>query len=298
MKPLVTICCITYNHLNYITECIEGFLLQKTTFPIEILIFDDASTDGTKEIIEKYASQEKRVKTFLQTENQWLKKKYGLLDWLFPVAKGKYIALCEGDDYWTDPYKLQKQVDFLECNNDYVCCLTESLVGDTSIQKNHSGILEDTDILSEQILIDCSFATNTIIFRNNLINFSDKIFLEAPLGDTLILYLLSLKGKIKYFSFTTGFYRKHMGGLYTSASGIVKIERQIIFLKLLLKNNYIKHESLINKLMNAMYLDMAYNYAFSGNKLKSISCFKNVNICYYFLYPKKVVKTIFHLIVK
>ena len=102
MKPLVSICCIIYNHVNYISECIEGFLLQRTTFPIEILIFDDASTDGTKEIIEKYARQYRRIKTFLQTENQGLKQKYGLIDWSFPAAQVKYIALYEGDDYWVD----------------------------------------------------------------------------------------------------------------------------------------------------------------------------------------------------
>jgi glycosyltransferase involved in cell wall biosynthesis len=108
MDPLVSICCITYNHEPYIRDAIEGFLMQKTDFPVEILIFDDASQDRTQEIIKEYASKNENIITFLQTENQWSKGKDGLIDWLFPSAKGKYIALCEGDDYWIDPYETAK----------------------------------------------------------------------------------------------------------------------------------------------------------------------------------------------
>jgi glycosyltransferase involved in cell wall biosynthesis len=119
--PLVSICCITYNHEKYIRETIEGFLIQKTKFPIEIIIHDDASADNTANIIREYEKKFPHLITAIyQKENQYSKGVRSItVKFTFPIARGKYIALCEGDDYWTDPYKLQKQVDFLEANPEY-----------------------------------------------------------------------------------------------------------------------------------------------------------------------------------
>jgi len=120
-NPLVSVSCITYNHEPYIRQCLDGFLMQQCDFEYEILIHDDASTDGTSEIIREY--QEKYpeiIKPIIQTENQWSQGVRGIMaKFNFSRARGKYIALCEGDDYWTDPLKLQKQVDFLENNPEY-----------------------------------------------------------------------------------------------------------------------------------------------------------------------------------
>ena len=116
-KPIVSICCITLHHEKYIRDAIEGFLMQKTSFPIEILIHDDASTDDTANIIREYEEKFPNIiKPIYQTENQYSKGISISATYQFPRALGKYIALCEGDDYWTDPLKLQKQVDF--CNNE------------------------------------------------------------------------------------------------------------------------------------------------------------------------------------
>ena len=105
--PLVSICSITYNHAPYIRQCLDGFLMQKTNFKYEIIIHDDASTDGTAEIIKEYAERYPDLITpVFQTENQYSKGLRGFFaKFVFPHAKGKYIALCEGDDYWIDPYK-------------------------------------------------------------------------------------------------------------------------------------------------------------------------------------------------
>ncbi len=113
-QPLVSISCITYNHVSFIREAIEGFLMQKTTFPVELLIHDDASNDGTAEIIEEYERAHPSLffPTY-QTKNQFSQGvKVGVKN--RERARGKYIALCEGDDYWTDPLKLQKQVELME----------------------------------------------------------------------------------------------------------------------------------------------------------------------------------------
>ena len=118
--PLVSINCLVYNHEPYLRDCFEGFVIQKTDFPFEILVHDDASTDKSALIISEYT--EKYPSLFLpiyQKENQYSKGVKVSDTFQYPRAKGKYIALCEGDDYWTDPMKLQKQVDFLEANPEY-----------------------------------------------------------------------------------------------------------------------------------------------------------------------------------
>jgi len=112
--PLVSICCITYNHENYIRDAIEGFLMQKTDFPFEIIIHDDASTDATADIIREYEEKHPDIiKPIYQTENQYSKGEKVAL-FTYKAARGRYIALCEGDDYWIDPLKLQKQITEME----------------------------------------------------------------------------------------------------------------------------------------------------------------------------------------
>lgn len=112
-SPLVSITCLTYNHAPYLRQCLDGFVMQKTSFPIEILIYDDASEDGTQDIIREYERKyPDLIKPIYQTENQYSKGVKVEFVYNYPRAKGKYIAFCEGDDYWTDPNKLQKQIDF------------------------------------------------------------------------------------------------------------------------------------------------------------------------------------------
>lgn len=112
---MVSIMCITYNHEPYIRQCLEGFVMQKTNFRFEAIVHDDASTDGTAAIIREYAEKYPDIiKPIYETENQYSKHDGSLRRIMDEACKGKYIALCEGDDYWTDPQKLQIQVDFME----------------------------------------------------------------------------------------------------------------------------------------------------------------------------------------
>ncbi len=124
--PLVSICCITYNHEPYIRKCLDGFLMQKVDFPIEIIIGEDCSTDKTRQICEEYAKRHPHLINLLPSEHN-----LGCLDNEYRVmktARGKYIAFCEGDDYWTEPTKLQRQVDFLESHPEYTVCFHNRLV--------------------------------------------------------------------------------------------------------------------------------------------------------------------------
>ena len=123
--PLVSICCITYNHAPYIRQCLDGFVMQKTNFTFEVLVHDDASTDDTADIIREYEARYPGIiKPIYQTENQYSQGVNVNRTYNYPRAHGKYIALCEGDDYWTDPLKLQKQVDFLEANENVMMVYT------------------------------------------------------------------------------------------------------------------------------------------------------------------------------
>lgn len=121
----VSVVCNAYNHGLYIRKALDGFVMQKTSFPFEVLVHDDASTDDTAEIIREY---EKRypeiIKPIYETENQYSKRDGSLTRIQYSRVKGKYVALCEGDDYWTDPLKLQKQYDALEAHPQIDICAT------------------------------------------------------------------------------------------------------------------------------------------------------------------------------
>ena len=126
---LVSIRCITYNQAPYIRQCLEGFVMQKTNFRFQAVVHDDASTDGTTDIVREYAEKYPEIIVpMYEKENRWSKRDGSLLTVMLTYMVGKYWMECEGDDYWTDPYKLQKQVDFLELHPDYGLCYTRAQV--------------------------------------------------------------------------------------------------------------------------------------------------------------------------
>ncbi len=213
---LVSISCITYNHVKYIEQCIEGFLKQETNFKIEILIHDDASTDGTKEIIEAY---HKRYPEFIfpiyQTENQYSKGITAVnYTFNYPRCKGKYIALCEGDDFWTDPLKLQKQIDFLEANREYNLCGHKA-----SVLKMNGDIIDNSHYVNknDELTFDDvatkrkNIPTSSIVFRNN-VNFPPWVY-KVYGGDRALIFLNAQVGKIKILNFNASVYRIHEGGV-------------------------------------------------------------------------------------
>ena len=222
MNSLVSISCITYNHAKYIRSTIEGFLIQKTTFPFEIIIHDDASTDGTDLIIKEYELKyPDLIFPVYQTQNQWSRGiKRILMTFVFPNCKGKYVAFCEGDDYWTDPYKLQKQVDFLEENEDYGLVHTEYdiLVEEAEeIKKiacyHHitNEVIPVGNVL--KALVKQNFiATVTVVARKNIIdqyvnNLPIKNIFRFTQGDYPLWLYFAGQSKIGYIKSSTSTYR-------------------------------------------------------------------------------------------
>ena len=214
IEPMVSIICTSYNHEKYIRQCLDGFIMQKTDFPFEVLIHDDASTDGTADIIREYESLYPNIiKPIYQKENQYSKGIRIFSTFILPLVKGKYLAFCEGDDYWCDIDKLQKQIDFLECHSDYSACVHNTEVLYLSNGKN---IVQYGDKDKDLELTDCvyeggqSFHTSSIMYRS-------KICLKPPafttmmenvgVGDYPIAIYLALVGKIHYFGKVMSVYR-------------------------------------------------------------------------------------------
>ncbi len=176
--PLVSVVTITYNHAPYIRQCLDGVLSQQTDFSFEYIVHDDASTDGTAEIVREYAEKYPNVIVpILQKENQYSKGK-GLVEFILPLVRGKYRSLCEGDDYWIDPNKLQKQVDFLEAHADYGlvhgdCHIYHQELNSweynvSSRQQSQYGDLSKKELFVELLSARYKIRTATVLYRTEL----------------------------------------------------------------------------------------------------------------------------------
>lgn len=232
--PLVSIRCITYNHEPYIRQCLEGLVMQKTNFRFEAIVHDDASMDRTAEIIREYATKYPNIiKPIYETENQYSKKDGSITRILNKHTRGKYIAMCEGDDYWTDPLKLQKQVDFLEAHEDYVLVHTDSIskneaTGQYIARKSRK--VSDGFVFEPLLLHKFTISTLTVMFRKSAINIAEEqeyLNKKFLMGDYPKWLSLSLSGKFKYFPEVTACYRI----LEKSASHSTDINRQLRFLQ-------------------------------------------------------------------
>lgn len=225
---LVSICCITYNHAPYIRQCLDGFIMQKTNFKYEILIHDDASTDGTADIIREYEAKYPDIfKPIYQTENQYSKGKNISATYNWPRAVGKYIAQCEGDDYWTDPLKLQKQVDFMEANPEYVLCCHRYKI------YNQDDGTWDNDYAShilnsypngyvftnkENLNVGWFTKTMTLLIRNDALKNMPNTRDFKYWRDFHMNYYLLKQGGGFCFPFDGAVYRRHDGSVHSSKS--------------------------------------------------------------------------------
>jgi len=211
----VSVICLTYNHEKYITEALEGFLNQKTDFEFEVLVHDDKSTDSTSEILKKYAAESKGIiKPIFETENQFSKGNFEFVNSLFMQAKGDYIALCEGDDFWTDSDKLQAQVDLFESHSNYsvvfhrVKVFVEGSAGPVTIFPDPN---EKIDFTVSELLKRNFIQTNSVMYRRQ--NY-DHIPSSVIPGDWYMHLYHAQFGEIGFIDKVMSAYRKHPGGVW------------------------------------------------------------------------------------
>lgn len=213
-SPLVSIKCLVFNHEPYLRQCLDGFVMQKTDFPFEAIVHDDASTDGSAAIIREYAEKYPDIiKPIYETENQYSKKDGSLSKIMNTACKGKFIAICEGDDYWIDPQKLQKQVSFLEAHPDYTMCVTEAKVlvpNNEYVEWNT--FCEDCTISTDDIISNVAgkhlIQTCTFLYRAKIHDEWPDVNTLCCVGDLPLFITCALKGKVYYLACRTAVYRK------------------------------------------------------------------------------------------
>jgi len=230
-KPLVSICCMTYNHENYIRQCLDGFVNQQTTFPFEILVHEDSSPDNTAKILKEYEIKfSKLFRCIYQTENQFAKQNT-LVNILFPMSRGKYIALCEGDDYWTDPYKLQKHVDFLDAH--YECAMSYNRAL-TYLQSTEIFKLDNTDIntgynyITAQNLAsgNCIGNFSTCVYRKSIIEQLKPEIYDMNIADWMFNLCVAQFGLIGQLGEIMSVYRIHDKGEWSKKSRLLKLKTE------------------------------------------------------------------------
>ncbi|MDD4244385.1 MAG: glycosyltransferase [Bacilli bacterium] len=267
--PLVSIDCITYNHENFIRDAIEGFLMQKTTFPVEILIHDDASTDKTASIVREYEEKYPHlIKPIYQTENQYSKKDGTIGRIQRGRACGKYYAICEGDDYWTDPLKLQKQVDFLEENEEYSMCFHNAMVVYVNKSKKSrpfSKYEKCTYTLKDIIETSWFIPSQSIVFRKTM--YSTPVWSKHIYnGDLTLQLLLAQKGPFYCIDEIMSVYRKHASGVSSINSYYYSTLKIIEILYYFNLHSNFEYHTIIQKriqfLSNSLYAKFLYNRPF------------------------------------
>ena len=278
---LVSISCITYNHVDYIKECLEGFLKQECNFGFEILIHDDASKDGTQDIIKEYQQKyPDLIFPILQVENQYSKGVRAISQkFNFPRSRGKYIAICEGDDYWTDPLKLQKQVDILESNQDYgmVHTQTKFVVVADGVIKDSLTNREDNSF--ENLVHKNNIATLTTLFRKDLIiKYIDEVRPSEQkhwvAGDLPVWLWFSLNSKIYYLDDVTSVYRVIAG----SMSNTVTSEKYLSFIKsrFRIKEYFIINYNQSKELLQYIKMDFLNDAEFHAVKTGDTEVLKDI----------------------
>ena len=258
-RPLVSICCITYNHEKFIEQSLDGFVMQKTNFAFEILVHEDASTDNTANIVKEYEKRYPQLfRCVYQTENQFLKQNV-LIDILFKMSKGKYIAICEGDDYWNDPYKLQKQVDVLRSDSDCILTFHNTLdvTQEESIPKYSKGLKDRFDI---QDFVYFFYArTVSMVFRNPEQGWP-KQFQYMRIGDWPMAIWLMQYGCARYIPEVMAAYRIHDGGVYTTWDSNKKAIH--VFESFLLLSKTMNEEHML--LVEQKLYELSFSYFFGS----------------------------------
>lgn len=232
VSPRVSVVCWTYNHEKLITQTLDSILMQNVSFPVEVIVHDDASTDANQKIIQEYADRyPNTIRAILRTENQ-LQNGMNFVPSLFNSCRGKYIAICDGDDYWTDPEKIARQVKCLEDNPQAAGCFhaADDLFEDTG--EIRSGFWKPKPPKSEYTLDDMlrsgnQTATASLMLRSRLVQNIPGTIADAPHGDFVFLVQATMSGPLIFMEESMSVYRRHAGGIHSTTYGSIAIFRAL-----------------------------------------------------------------------
>ena len=277
-NPTVTVWCLTYNQKEFIKDALDGFVMQKTSFPFEVIVHDDASTDGTTNIVNKYAKKYPEIiKPMIETENQWQK---GGLKHIISIMnekhrRGKYIAFCEGDDYWTDSLKLQRQVDFLEGHSEYSMCFhsAKKQYETNAVAWINCENIQDKDYDATDIFINWTVPTASVLCRKEAMDFYANLKHPERIQNYDIFIILScaMVGKLRGMHEQMSVYRIQGEGLTYNKKALIRCTMNNPGHFMTLKENFpIVDSNPIDDTISKVFFERAMiQYSFS-NKLKDL----------------------------
>lgn len=284
--PLVDVTIATYNHAKFIAQTIESVLSQKTNFEYRLIIGDDCSTDGTQEIIKSYAQQyPDRITTLLYSQHRGFKTEERVGIQILKLATSRYVALLDGDDYWSNPLKLQRQVDFLESHPECAICFHNVKVIDESKDReawnfnppDQKEISSIEDLLCENFLQTCS-----VMYRNGLIGTLPPWFHSCEMGDWLLHVMNAQHGSIGYLPEVMAVYRMHAGGTWTSADPARKYLEAIKAADLIDSYLNFKYKKVLKGRKAKLYQVLAGIYYRAGELDKARAALRKAFACRFF----------------
>lgn len=261
----VSVYCLAYNHEKYIRDCLEGFVNQKTNFRFRVIVHDDASTDGTQEIIKEYASKYKDIIVpILQKENQYSQGINMVEVFIKPLLIGKYVAVCEGDDYWCDENKLQKQYDIMEAHPEYSASVHQTRAINCQTKEEglcskikETGVVDINKIFSDRGPV---YQTSSLFYRRELMDNKPPFCnISKRVGDYPLEMHLALQGKIHFDNEVMSVYRQ-----FTETSWSLKTRDS--------KELFIEHCIQMAKILEGV--DQYANYKYHDVLSKNIADFK------------------------
>lgn len=270
-NPMVSVCIQTYQHGPYIQQCLDSILAQVAPFPFEILVGEDGSKDGTREFCKDYAAKyPEKLRVFLHERENNIPidgRPTGRFNFLYNLhqARGKYIAFCEGDDYWTDPLKLQKQVAFLEEHPDYVLCFHSIDIDPPSLEK---GEYQYSDPISFDFYQSCQKSqgpTVSLMFRNNLV--SPDEFYQASKQilacDWPLECMVMQGGKGYVLTDRMAAYRKHAGGMSNQFTHLSYLKGRASFFEEITLTTTVDKKPFLRRILAKVYIQMAAYYFYN-----------------------------------
>lgn len=304
-KPLVAIHCLVYNHEPYLRDCFEGFVMQQTNFPFVAIVHDDASTDNSAAIIREYEAKYPHIfKPIYETENQFSKKNGSLeriMDEAIEATGAKYVAICEGDDYWTDPLKLQKQVDFMEANSEYSMCFhkVNTLIQETGEIKNEFIV---RDMPGKSTILDLAegnyIHTPSVLYRRysgiqeQYQKQYQKMMPCLP-GDYVMWMLLAERGDIYKFNEPMAVYR-YGSGVWSNNNNInnfLHVIKTLSKLAAVVESSEVRR--IVQVQINAMSNELSSEYEKVVMQLKQVQSSRAYRLGKSILKPINMIKKLF-----